>query len=57
MSTLLASCFQGCTALHVAASVCMDSLDVVKLLLANGADINAQDGNVSNASSMLPNGH
>ena len=35
----------------------MDSLDVVKLLLANGADINAQDGNVSNASSMLPNGH
>lgn len=55
---LLVSCLQGRTALHEAASVCMESLDVVKLLLANGADVNVtKDCNVSNASSMLADGH
>lgn len=48
--------FQGCTALHQAASVCTDSLDVVELLLANGADINASDDNVGDSNSMLADG-
>lgn len=45
---LPAFCFQERTALHEAASGYGESLDVVKLLLANGTDVNAQEKNVSN---------
>lgn len=47
VSRLPASCLQGCTALHEAASGYGGGMGVVKLLLANGADVNAQDINVS----------
>lgn len=54
---LSASCFQGCTVLHEAANAYGDNLGVVKLLLANGANVNAKDDHVSNSSGMLADGH
>lgn len=47
------SYFQGRTALLEAASSRRESLDVVKLLLAHGAGVNAIDGNVSGQTACL----
>ena len=45
---ILLHVFQGHTALHEAAKHCnQDARDIMKLLLSNGADVNAKDEQVS----------
>lgn len=51
-------CFQGCTALHRVAGHCrQDAGQVVKLLLARGADTKAKDQDVSDQLNMLADRH
>lgn len=58
MSRVPHLCFQGCTALHIVAEMhCRDAANVVKLLLARGADATAKNTKVSDQVNMVANVH